>query len=151
MAHEQPVLTSLGYLVLKAGVHFHQKVEDVLGELGLNGRQVLVLTFLAEDDVLSQLELSRRLALDPTIVVGLLDDLQGRGLLERHRDPADRRRHLLELTDEGRKLQAEATTAMRRAEDEYFEPLSPAQREDTRAAMLEVMRSRLPWLAPRPT
>ena len=74
--------------------------------MDLTGRQFLVLTFAGGEEPLSQLELSRRLNLDPTIVVGLLDELEERGLVNRVRDPADRRRHLLELTAAGRKLAA---------------------------------------------
>lgn len=146
----QRVLTSLGYLTLKAGVFFHQVIEEILGGLGLNSRQFLLLTFLAEDDVLSQLELSKRLGLDPTIVVGLLDDLQDRGLLERHRDPADRRRHVLELTSKGRTLQKKATAAVGRAEQQFFEALSASERETVRKATFKVMRTRLPYLSDEP-
>src|SRR4051812_15835116 len=101
-----PVLTSAGYLLLKAGTQFHSLIDDVLTELDLTGRQFLVLTFAGSTDELSQLDLSRRLGLDPTIVVGLIDGLEARTLMRRVRDPADRRRYLLELTPAGRKLHA---------------------------------------------
>ena len=142
-----PVLTSLGYLLLKAGAQFHQLTDQTLSDLGLTGRHFLVLTFLAEDDVLSQAELGRRLGIDPTIVVGLLDELEGRRLLDRRRDPADRRRHLLELTSDGRKVQRRASEAMSSAEQEFLAPLPARERETVRKALLAVMRRRLAWLA----
>ena len=55
----------------------------------------------ASDEALSQRELSDRLGIDPSDIVGLVDVLEGAGLVERRRDEADRRRYALELTDEG--------------------------------------------------
>ena len=78
MAGTDPVLSSAGYLLLKAGTHFHTVVDEALDGLGLNGRQLLVLTFTGSEDHLSQQMLSVRLGLDPTIIVALVDDLEDR-------------------------------------------------------------------------
>ena len=86
-----PVLTSAGYLLLKAGTQFHAIIDDALAALDITGRQFLVLTFAGGPDALSQSELSARLNLDPTIVVGLIDGLEERGAIRRERDPADRK------------------------------------------------------------
>ena len=49
-----PVLTSAGYLLLKAGTQFHALINDALAEhAGLTGRQFLVLTFAGSDAPLS--------------------------------------------------------------------------------------------------
>jgi DNA-binding MarR family transcriptional regulator len=146
MTGSDPVLTSAGYLLLKAGTQFHGVIDDALGAEDLTGRQFLVLTFVGGEDQLSQLELSRRLNLDPTIIVGLLDDLEDRGLVTRVRDPADRRRHLLELTVTGRRLQDRAARAVAVAEREFLAPIGAADRKQLRRLLLEVMRSRVTWL-----
>lgn len=146
MAGTDPVLSSAGYLLLKAGTQFHAVIDEALGAVDLTGRQFLVLTFAGGNEPLSQLELSRRLHLDPTIVVGLLDELEERGLVSRTRDPADRRRHRIELTGPGRKAQARAAKAVAAAELEFLAPLSAADRKELRGLLLEVMRTRLPWL-----
>ena len=96
------MLTSAGYLLLKAGTHFHAVVDDTLADLDLNGRQLLVLTFVRGEEHLSQKMLATRLGLDPTIVVALVDELEDRGLLTRERDAEDRRRHRLRITTGGR-------------------------------------------------
>jgi DNA-binding MarR family transcriptional regulator len=141
-----PVLTSVGYLLLKAGVQMHAVVDEVLAEHDLTPREFLVLTYVGGDDPLSQQDLSRRLGLDPTLVVGLIDGLEARKAVTRTRDSADRRRYLLQLTGTGRKLQQRAATAMARAEDAFLAPLPAADRTRLRGLLVEVMTPRLPWL-----
>lgn len=141
-----PVLTSAGYLLLKAGTQFHALIDETLTALEITGRQFLVLTFAGTGDPLSQLDLSRRLGLDPTIVVGLIDSLEARKLVRRERDPADRRRYLLELTPAGRKLHATASAAVAAGEREFLAPLSASERKQLRALLIDVMGHRLPWL-----
>jgi DNA-binding MarR family transcriptional regulator len=142
-----PLLTSAGYLLLKAGTHFHALIDATLAELGLNGRQLLVLTFTGSEDHLSQQMLSVRLGLDPTIVVALVDELEDRGLVVRERDPEDRRRHRLRITAKGRKVHATAERAVAAAEKEFLTPLDRAQREALRAGLVTMMTPRLPWMA----
>jgi len=141
------MLTSAGYLLLKAGTHFHTVVDEALDGLGLNGRQLLVLTFTGSEDHLSQQMLSVRLGLDPTIIVALVDELEDRELVVRERDPDDRRRHRLRITAKGRKLHATAVAAVTKAEREFLAPLDRSEREALRRLLVEVMTPRLPWMA----
>jgi DNA-binding MarR family transcriptional regulator len=143
-----PVLTSAGYLLLKAGTQFHGIIEDALQAIDVTPRQFLVLAFAGGDEPLSQTELSARLGLDPTIVLGVIDALENRGAIRRTRDPADRRRSLVEITAGGRRLHAKATAAVAAAEREFLAPLAGADRKALRRSLLEVMEHRLPWLAP---
>lgn len=143
-----PVLTSAGYLLLKAGTQFHGIIDDALAALDLTPRQFLVLTFAGGAEPLSQSELSARLGLDPTIVLGLIDGLEERGAIRRERDPADRRRSLLELTAAGRKLHTKAASAVATAEREFLGPLSGADRKVLRRLLVDIMQHRLPWLTP---
>jgi DNA-binding MarR family transcriptional regulator len=146
-AAPDPVLASAGYLLLKAGTQFQGVIDEALAAVGLTGRQFLVLTHVDRDDTLSQQDLSRRLGLDPTIVVGLIDDLEGEGLVRRERDAADRRRYLLALTADGRRLQRRAAAAVGAAEAEFLGALDASERARLRALLERVMRSRLPWMA----
>jgi len=144
-----PVLTSAGYLVLKAGTQFHALIDEALAELDLTGRQFLVLTFAGGEEPLSQLDLSRRLGIDPTIVVGLIDGLEARRLVKRVRDQLDRRRYLLEVTPAGRRLHARAAAAVASEEREFLAPLAAADRRQLRRFLIDVMTSRLPWMGAR--
>ena len=117
MAPADDVLTSAGYLLLKAGHYIGIEFETALDALGLSGREFLVLTFVRTADGLSQQGLSERLGLDPTLVVGLVDALEDRGRsFAARRIPADRRRNILSLTPAGVAVHGEAVAAARRAE-----------------------------------
>ena len=128
MPTSDPVLTSAGYLLLKAGHFVGEEFDATLGSLGLNRREFLMLSYVSASEGLSQQELSARLGIDPTIVVGLVDSLEDRGLMTRTRDAADRRRNVLGLTDAGHDLHAKAVETAAVAEDQFLAPLSDAER-----------------------
>src|SRR5271156_2172872 len=68
---------------------------------GLRPRHLIALKLLGEQGPASQHWLPDALSLDPSNVVGLLNELEERGLITRRRDPADRRRHIVELSAKG--------------------------------------------------
>jgi DNA-binding MarR family transcriptional regulator len=146
VADLDPLFTSAGYLVLKAGVHFQALIEETLDRLDLTGRQLLVLGFVGSEGDLSQQMVSQRLGLDPTIIVALVDELEGRGVLTRERDPDDRRRHRLQITPKGRKLYQAAVKAVTAVEREFLAPLDRADRETLRNLLVTTMTPRLPWM-----
>src|ERR1700733_10499693 len=76
--------------------------ESELEPLGLRPRHLVALTVLrASGGVAGQQELAAELQVDRTNLVGLLNELEAEGLLLRRRASADRRRHIVELTDDG--------------------------------------------------
>jgi DNA-binding MarR family transcriptional regulator len=101
----------------------------------LRPRQLVALNLLHEHGPLSQQALGEALSLDPSNVVGLLNELEERGLITRQRDPADRRRHIVSLSSAG---QAEAATGGQLAaiEDDVLSALSP----DERATLHELLQ-----------
>ncbi len=116
------LLVKLGHLVeLLAG--------PGLEELDLTGRQYAALAGLADDRPGSQQELARVLGLVPGLVVGLLDELEGRGLVARRRSAEDRRRTVVELTDAGRALLARADALAERVEEGLLAGTAPAERD----------------------
>jgi MarR family transcriptional regulator for hemolysin len=62
------------------------------------------LRVLAERGELNQLELSKRVGIASTTAVPALDNLEKRGLVQRIRDPKDRRKYYVSLKEEGRRL-----------------------------------------------
>lgn len=131
---------------MKAGHYMGLEFEDVLAGLDLNAREFLVLSFVRASADLSQQELSTRLGLDPTIVVGLIDALESRGLVVRTKDPADRRRNVLSLTPAGIAVHDEAVAEATTAQEAFLAPLPAGDRARVRDALLAVLAPRLPWL-----
>lgn len=103
--------------------------QDVLTPLGLRSRHLVALTILRERGGLAQQTLAEALQIDRTNIVGLLNELEGDGLILRRRVAEDRRRHIVELTDDGAKKLAEADRAVAAAEGEVLAPLDAEQRE----------------------
>ena len=62
------------------------------------------LRVLAERGELNQLELSKRVGIASTTAVPALDNLEKRGLVQRNRDPNDRRKYFVSLQDKGRRM-----------------------------------------------
>ena len=118
-----------GALVDHLARRLRLRSESVLAPLGLRPRHLIALTVLRDGGGSSQQDLAKILEMDGTNVVTLLNELEGEGLIERRRSPADRRRHLVELTDVGVKLLARAEFALTAVEDEVFRGLDHDQRE----------------------
>ena len=89
----------------------------------------IVLTALVEHPVRTQAALAQAINADKSRIIGVLDDLQQRGLIRRQADQADRRVHLLSLTPEGDRLRMSVEAAIRRGEEEVLAVLPPADRD----------------------
>jgi DNA-binding MarR family transcriptional regulator len=73
-------------------------------ETSLTSPQLWVVKMLAESSPLKVSELARRMYLHPATMVGLLDRLEGKGLVKRTRSETDRRVVHIDLTEQGREL-----------------------------------------------
>lgn len=115
----------LGFLLK----HVHQRLLETggpaLAPYGIDGRELAVLTVLGGDTALSQQEAARELMIDRTTMVAMVDALEGKGLVVRRPDPADRRKNLVQPTGKGREVLAAATAARNAADDEFLAPLGP--------------------------
>lgn len=94
----------------------------------LRPRHLIAIKILDDHGPLTQHALGEALSLDPSNVVGLLNELEERGLIERRRDPADRRRHIVSLSPAGADSLAANDSQFRRIEDDLLKALSPAER-----------------------
>src|SRR3979409_2635332 len=94
----------------------------------LRPRHLIALNLLSEQGPASQQALADSLSLDPSNVVGLLNELEERGLIMRRRDSADRRRHIVELSPRGQEALCGAYDRLRRIDDDLPSPLSAQER-----------------------
>ena len=100
-----------------------------LESLGIRPRHLLTLTVLRDLGGSSQADLSALLQIDRTNLVGLLNELETAGWIERRRSPEDRRRHIVELTPAGSELLSKVEFALAAVEDHVLAALSAEQRE----------------------
>jgi DNA-binding MarR family transcriptional regulator len=105
-------------------------------------RQLLVLGYLDRRAPARQQDLCETLMLDANNCVLLLNELENNGWTERKRDPEDRRRHVVELTDAGR----EALERARRAQGSLEGEILAALDDDERAQLQELLRKTLAGL-----
>ena len=90
-----------GFLISQLGFFSSKRFADALAPLGIGPKEFLLLRFVAASSGQSQQALAKRLGVPPSRMVALVDDLEGRGLVERRLDPDDRRVRGLHLTKEG--------------------------------------------------
>jgi DNA-binding MarR family transcriptional regulator len=116
----------LGYLLKHAQQRLVQAAGPVMAEFGIDGRELAVLTVLDAQAPLSQHEAALQLRVDRTTMVTLVDALEAKGLVERHRSPLDRRKNIVALTPAGQDCLRGAGKARDEVEREFLAPLGDA-------------------------
>ena len=105
---------------------------------GLSPYDHAVLALLAEDPCETQGMIADALGYDRSQLVGLLDELEEQQLIERRRDPGDRRRHLVSLTPVGKTTLGQLRAIAKQVEKEFLAPLDPEQRRTLHMLLLEL-------------
>ncbi|MEU8679276.1 MarR family winged helix-turn-helix transcriptional regulator [Streptomyces sp. NPDC048560] len=116
----------LGFLLAYNGAITDTLIRKALAVAGLTPRHVMTLLQLADGPV-TQKALIEKLEVDPSVLVALLNDLEGEDLVRRRRDPADRRRHIVEITPEGSCRLGASDVALDAVERALFADLSEGE------------------------
>src|SRR5437773_3373755 len=126
-----------GMLLVKVGHAAERWYTEALKPTGLTPRHLGVLFELRARPT-SQQALIDSIGVDPSRLVGLLNDLEADGLIVRRRDPEDRRRHIVEVSKEGRARLAAAEKAAGEVEERLFAAIDAEQREELLRALAQV-------------
>jgi len=125
----------LGQLVVES----RREAGQALTRHELHRSQYALLASLEEFGPSSQAELGQRTGLDRSDVVRWVDDLATRELIERERDPADRRRNVIGITPGGRMTLVQVERDLDDAQDRLLRRLGPADRK----ALIRLLRRAL--------
>jgi DNA-binding MarR family transcriptional regulator len=109
-----------GLALVLAGQAASTRIQKALRDHGLKNGHAHVLMVLADEGPTSQQALVQALEVDPSVLVAMLNDLEKAGLAERRRDPADRRRHIVEISPRGTRLVADVYASIAAVEAELF-------------------------------
>jgi DNA-binding MarR family transcriptional regulator len=120
-------------MLLRLAKAVHKRSTDDL--LGMKLRQLMLLSYLRAGTPALQQQLCESLWLDPNNCVLLLNELEEMGYVERRRDPADRRRHVVDITDEGLAALERGERAQESLEEQILAGLS----EEERAALRSLL------------
>src|SRR6184192_1003482 len=124
----QELVDSPTFLLKRLGYAAKEQAMGAYEETGLHPYHHAILIVLGEGSPETQGSIADTLGYVRGQLVGLLDELEERGLVERRRDPHDRRRHLVRLTPDGKRTLQKLRTLSKRIEDEFLAPLSEAER-----------------------
>jgi DNA-binding MarR family transcriptional regulator len=97
---------------------------DLSRRYGLTGPQLIILSEIANHQTLSVTELARYISLSQATVTDILNRLEKRGLIERARDSADRRRVLIRITDQCRQILSQTPPPLQETFVERYSGLS---------------------------
>jgi DNA-binding MarR family transcriptional regulator len=131
-------LKRLGFAAKEQSLAAYEK------ETGLHPYHYAILLVLDEGSRETQGSIADALGYDRGQLVGLLDELEDKGLVERQRDPNDRRRHLVRLTPEGTGTLGRLREASARIEADFLSPLNEQERADLHALLYRLAEKHEP-------
>lgn len=130
--------TSSSLLIAQLARGMRRRLEQAVTPLGLRPRQLLALHHLRERGPSAQQTLVELLGIDASNLVAVLNDLEDAGLIERRRDRADRRRAIIELSENGKQLLEDLDRALHHIDDEILTALTAAERATLNALLARV-------------
>jgi DNA-binding MarR family transcriptional regulator len=139
---------SLGFLISDVSRLMRRRFDERAREVGATRAQWRTLTTLSRHEGVNQGALAELLEVEPITLCRMIDRLEESELVERRRDPADRRAWQLFLTDKARPI----LDNLRSMADDLFDHMLsgvPDAERETLAGSLDIIRGNL--LAPTPS
>jgi DNA-binding MarR family transcriptional regulator len=140
----QELISSTAFLLKRLGFAAKERGMDAYEAAGLHPYHHAVLAVVDEGERETQGEIADALGYDRGQLVGLLDELEEKGYVERERDKNDRRRQIVRLTPAGGRALEEARALAERLDDEFLAPLDAREREQLYRLLLRLAEEHLP-------
>jgi MarR family transcriptional regulator, lower aerobic nicotinate degradation pathway regulator len=142
------LVASTLFLLKRLGFAAKQRSLEEYEQTGLGPYHHAILILLEESAPETQAEIADALGYDRGTLVGLLDELEEQKLIERKRDQEDRRRHVVRITTDGKRMLGKFRALARRVEDEFLAPLDAEQREQLHSLLLALAARHEPRCLP---
>jgi DNA-binding MarR family transcriptional regulator len=140
----EELVSSPVFLLKRLGFKAKELHFDAYSEAGIHPYHYAVLATLAEGERETQGAIADALDYDRGQLVGILDELEEQGLVERRRDPEDRRRQVVVMTPEGKKALTKMRALSKRLDDEFLAPLTAEQRAQLQRLLLALAEEHVP-------
>ncbi len=131
----------LGYNMKRVYMLVHASLQQALTEDGITARTFSALGIIVESPGISQSDLSRRLGIERSGIVAIIDDLEGRGFVRREALRGDRRVQALQPTESGRVSFRIMFEKVRTEEDACLERLTPQERSELQNLLRKIRKS----------
>jgi DNA-binding MarR family transcriptional regulator len=144
----EELVASPTFLLKRLGFNAKERSMKAYEQTGLHPYHHGILTVLGERSLDTQGAIADALGYDRGQLVGLLDELEERGLVERRRDPNDRRRHIVRITPDGEKTLQRLRALSKQIEDEFLSPLDDEERANLHALLYRLAEKHDPRCGP---
>jgi DNA-binding MarR family transcriptional regulator len=142
--YPEELISSNAFLLKRLGFFAKERGMAAYEDTGLNPYHHAILVVLDQGALETQGAIADRLGYDRGQLVGMLDELEEQGLVERRRDPADRRRHIVQMTPAGRKALGKLRAIAVQLEDDLLAPLDESARQALHDLLLRLAEHHLP-------
>ena len=141
------LIASPGFLLKRLGFRMKERASAAFEAAGETPYCHALLALLSEGERATQGAIADALGYDRSYLVGLLDELERRGLIDRRRDLNDRRRHVVTLTKAGEQELVRLRGLVEGVEADLFAPLSTAERKTLQGLMAKLAAAHDPRYA----
>lgn len=114
----------IGFLLSKAAQKIKSNADEELETYNISSQHFGVLIYLNQIENVSQIDIANALLIDRTTMVKIIDQLENENYVQRLKNPTDRRKYNIVISNEGKQLLAKVEKRIKEIEQEFLSPLS---------------------------